>query len=186
MPVKVRVDDFIEMKTAVFGMTRMGKSNTMKTLAVATYSHSKRTGTPIGQLLFDPQGEYANPNSQDDDTALAQLGPDVVIYRFGARAGDTARPLQINFFARDQLVASQELIASVLSATSSGAYIHDFINAKLKPPQLSPTVRRTSFNSSIVRVVPGSASTPSFIGRVSRRLPHSVSMWAWRRTSRRP
>ena len=88
VPVQVRVADFIEMKTAVFGMTRMGKSNTMKTLAVATYRHAKRIGEPIGQLLFDPQGEYANPNSQDDDTALAQLGGDVVIYRFGARADE--------------------------------------------------------------------------------------------------
>ena len=91
--------DFIEMKTAVFGMTRMGKSNTMKTLAVATYRHAKRIGEPIGQLLFDPQGEYANPNSQDDDTALAQLGGDVVIYRFGARADEVGRTA-----AADQLL----------------------------------------------------------------------------------
>ena len=101
------------MKTAVFGMTRMGKSNTVKTLAVATYRHSKLISEPIGQLLFDPQGEYANPNAQDDDTALAQLGEDAVIYRFGAdpAAGD-ARPLQINFFDPAQIDAAQQLIGS--------------------------------------------------------------------------
>lgn len=139
VPVKVRVADFIEMKTAVFGMTRMGKSNTMKTLAVAAYRHSKRIGEPIGQLLFDPQGEYANPNSQDDDTALAQLGDDVVIYRFGASPDTPAdvnvRPLQINFFDPKQIDAAQEVLGSVLAGTTSGAYIDNFLGADLADPQ---------------------------------------------------
>ena len=136
VPVQVRVADFIEMKTAVFGMTRMGKSNTMKTLAVATYRHAKRIGEPIGQLLFDPQGEYANPNSQDDDTALAQLGGDVVIYRFGARADEVGvRPLQINFYDPAQIDAAQEVIGNVLAGSASGEYINNFIAAELGDPQ---------------------------------------------------
>ena len=136
IPVQVRVADFIEMKTAVFGMTRMGKSNTMKTLAVATYRHAKRISEPIGQLLFDPQGEYANPNSQDDDTALAQLGDDVVIYRFGARADEVGvRPLQINFYDPAQIDAAQEVIGNVLAGSASGEYINNFIGAELADPQ---------------------------------------------------
>jgi hypothetical protein len=142
VPVHVRVDDFIEMKTAVFGMTRMGKSNTMKTLAVATYRHSKKTGTPIGQLLFDPQGEYANPNSQDDDTALSQLGEDVRVYRFGARAGENALPLQINFYDEEQIDATQQLIANVLAGAASGAYIDNFIGAEIAAPQPGPNGER--------------------------------------------
>jgi hypothetical protein len=139
VPVQIRVTDFIEMKTAVFGMTRMGKSNTMKTLAVATYRHSKLISEPIGQLLFDPQGEYANPNAQDDDTALAQLGDDAVIYRFGADpASGDVRPLQINFFDTAQIDAAQELIGSVLAGSSSGAYIDNFIAAELADPQPGP------------------------------------------------
>lgn len=134
--VQIRVADFIEMKTAVFGMTRMGKSNTMKTLAVATYRHSKLISEPIGQLLFDPQGEYANPNAQDDDTALAQLGDDAVIYRFGADpASGDARPLQINFFDPAQIDAAQQLIGNVLAGSASGAYIDNFIAAELADPQ---------------------------------------------------
>lgn len=136
IPVQVRVADFIEMKTAVFGMTRMGKSNTMKTLAVATYRHAKRIGEPIGQLLFDPQGEYANPNSQDDDTALAQLGDDVAIYRFGARADEAGvRPLQINFYDSRQIDAAQEVIGNVLAGSASGEYINNFVGAELADPQ---------------------------------------------------
>jgi Helicase HerA, central domain len=139
VPVQVRVADFIEMKTAVFGMTRMGKSNTMKTLAVATYRHAKRIGEPIGQLLFDPQGEYANANSQDDDTALAQLGDDVVIYRFGAREDEVGvRPLQINFYDPAQIDAAQEVIGNVLAGSASGEYINNFIGAELAEPQVGP------------------------------------------------
>lgn len=139
VPVQIRVADFIEMKTAVFGMTRMGKSNTMKTLAVATYRHSKLINDPIGQLLFDPQGEYANPNAQDDDTALAQLGPDTVIYRFGADPSSSdVRPLQINFFDTAQIDAAQQLIGSVLAGSASGAYIDNFIAAELADPQPGP------------------------------------------------
>jgi hypothetical protein len=142
VPVQVRVSDFIEMKTAVFGMTRMGKSNTMKTLAVATYRHSKLINEPIGQLLFDPQGEYANANAQDDDTALAQLGDDVSIYRFGADPGQLAdagvHPLQINFYDTNQISAAQDIISSVLSGTASGAYIDNFASADLADPQPGP------------------------------------------------
>jgi hypothetical protein len=117
----------------------MGKSNTMKTLAVATYRHAKRIRQPIGQLLFDPQGEYANPNSQDDDTALAQLGGDVVVYRFGARADEVGvRPLQINFYDLAQIDAAQEVIGNVLAGSASGEYINNFIGAELAEPQPGP------------------------------------------------
>ncbi|MCB1282473.1 MAG: DUF87 domain-containing protein, partial [Salinibacterium sp.] len=73
--VHVHIGDFIARKTAVFGMTRTGKSNTIKTLVTAIASHSARTGIKVGQLIFDPQGEYANVNEQDK-TGLRLLGDD--------------------------------------------------------------------------------------------------------------
>lgn len=44
-------------------MTRTGKSNTIKTLD-AVYKHGTSPETRIGQLIFDPQGEYANVNER--------------------------------------------------------------------------------------------------------------------------
>jgi hypothetical protein len=135
--VKVRVGDFIEMKTAVFGMTRMGKSNTIKTLATAVFAHSQQINEPIGQLLFDPAGEYANVNVQDR-TALAQLGQgNVAIYKYGLPANDTSgrEPLQINFYDEAQLVAAQEVIGAVLAeAGASANYVGRFIGAQLTDP----------------------------------------------------
>ena len=89
IPVVVNVYDFIGNKTGMFGMTRMGKSNTMKTVAARVFAVSERRRAagepPIGQLILDPQGEYANPNTQDG-TELAAIGVDhVVIYKFGGR-----------------------------------------------------------------------------------------------------
>ena len=78
IPVEVNVYDFIGNKTGMFGMTRMGKSNTMKTVAARVFAVSERRRAaglpPVGQLILDPQGEYANPNLQDG-TELAAIGP---------------------------------------------------------------------------------------------------------------
>lgn len=60
--VRVDVADLVGRKTAVFGMTRTGKSNTMKTLVTAVHQYGSEHGRSIGQLIFDPQGEYANVN----------------------------------------------------------------------------------------------------------------------------
>ena len=134
IPVYVRVADFVSMKTAVFGMTRAGKSNTVKIIATAVFEHSRREDLPIGQLIFDPAGEYANPNQQDQ-TALSLLGDDwVVIYRFGARAGQPGvRPLQINFYDEEQRPAARQVLATAL-ASNSTQYITRFLAAEIDEP----------------------------------------------------
>ncbi|MET7427217.1 DUF87 domain-containing protein [Dactylosporangium sp. NPDC005555] len=114
--VKVRPKDFVAHKTAVFGMTRAGKSNTMKVIAAAVHLYSHRTGTRVGQLIFDPAGEYAYANRQDY-TALSQLGDDVRIYRLGATAQDREkriRPLSLNFFDASQIEGCWSLISTFL------------------------------------------------------------------------
>jgi hypothetical protein len=150
VPVRVRVEDFISMKTAVFGMTRVGKSNTMKTIATAVFTHAQRTGRTIGQLLFDPAGEYAYVNVQDN-TALSAIGQEHVrIYRYGASAADIAggliRPLQVNFYAEDQLVTAQTVISQELaSATTTANYVKNFLSAELiAPPDDFGKVARAS------------------------------------------
>jgi hypothetical protein len=134
VPVYVRVADFVSMKTAVFGMTRAGKSNTVKIIATAVFEFSRRENVPIGQLIFDPAGEYANPNQQDQ-TALSLLGEDwVTIYRFGARAGQPGvRPLQINFYDEDQRPAARQVLATALASNNS-QYITRFLAAEIDEP----------------------------------------------------
>src|SRR5262249_51778086 len=53
---------------------------------------------PIGQLIFDPQGEYANPNTQNGAELAAIDADHVVIYKFGEAPNNqpNERPLSLN------------------------------------------------------------------------------------------
>ncbi len=137
VPVMVNIEDFVSMKTAVFGMTRLGKSNTMKTIATAVFQHASETGQSIGQLLFDPAGEYANVNEQDQ-TALSMIGQEfVTIFRFGAD-GQTSgvRPLTTNFFSEDNLQQAWSIVSSYLSTNNSNVrYIDNFLAVNIIGPE---------------------------------------------------
>jgi len=128
--VEVNIRDFIGNKTALLGMTRMGKSNTAKIIIARTFVVSERQratgGHPIGQLIFDPQGEYANPNTQDG-TEIAAIGANHVrIFKFGADGTQPhVKPLNINFYSENQIDAVQGLISDTLSSDESG-YVKDF------------------------------------------------------------
>lgn len=72
IPVYIDPEDFLGKRTALFGMTRTGKSNTVKKILQATVDISKQyeksednNKKPVGQIIFDINGEYANPNVQD-------------------------------------------------------------------------------------------------------------------------
>ncbi|WP_280333231.1 helicase HerA domain-containing protein [Nocardia wallacei] len=128
--VTVNIRDFIGHKTALLGMTRMGKSNTAKIIIARTFAMSEQQradkNPPIGQLIFDPQGEYANPNTQDG-TEIAAIGEKHVrIFKFGADGSQPhVKPLSINFFSANQIDAVQSLISDQLSTEDVG-YVKDF------------------------------------------------------------
>ena len=66
VPIEITAEDFIAQRTALFGMTRTGKSNTTKTIAAALFKlREGDRNIRVGQLIFDPNGEYANDNPQD-------------------------------------------------------------------------------------------------------------------------
>ena len=136
-PVNVRVTDFISRKTAVFGMTRAGKSNTNKTIATAVFEHAARTNKPIGQLIFDPQGEYARINQQDKTgLRLLGLGTDLVKIYTMRPDPDSAQeyPLAINFYNTGQLPLVWELIIDAL-AEENTSYANAFKSAKIFDPE---------------------------------------------------
>lgn len=136
VPVRVNVDDFIAMKTAIFGMTRLGKSNTMKTIATAVFQHAAETGQQIGQLLFDPAGEYANLNVQDE-TALSEIGDEFVIrYRLDTDGTDGFRPLATNYFSDNTVAITWSIVASLLAEHAAKAqYVRDFIQSDIVGPE---------------------------------------------------
>ncbi|MDH3044294.1 ATP-binding protein [Gordonia alkanivorans] len=137
--VRVHIDDFIARKTAVFGMTRTGKSNTIKTLVTAIANHSARTNSKVGQLIFDPQGEYANVNEQDR-TGLRLLGDDdeaVRIYKVEPDPSDTReKTLRLNFYDRDVLDAVWGLVSDATAPVNTN-YAKSFRAADLTEPDVN-------------------------------------------------
>jgi hypothetical protein len=75
VPVRVDPRDFVGHeygnRTALFGKTRMGKSNTIKVVADTVLS----SDLAVGQVIFDPSGEYTYVNPQDR-TSLYAMHPD--------------------------------------------------------------------------------------------------------------
>lgn len=135
--VRVHVSDFISRKTAVFGMTRTGKSNTIKTLVTAVNRHASTRNQHIGQLIFDPQGEYANVNDQDR-TGLKLLGDEntVRIYRMGAdRSDPQILPLGMNFFDLSNFNAVTEFVNNAVTTQyGTYAYVKSFAAIKWEEP----------------------------------------------------
>jgi Helicase HerA, central domain len=134
--VMIDVADFVGRKTAVFGMTRTGKSNTIKTLVTAVHRYGSEHNKKIGQLIFDPQGEYANVNKQDR-TGLRLLGDDdstVRIYKVEPDSSDNReKPLRINFYDREVLDAAWSLVTEATTPVNTN-YGKSFRAANLSEP----------------------------------------------------
>ncbi len=146
VPVRVNVEDFVGLKTAVFGMTRLGKSNSMKTIATAVFQHAAETGDRVGQLLFDPTAEYANPNVQG--ASLSGIGVEfVTIFRFGADGSEPGiRPLSSNFFEDATIDVTWSIIRAYLAPRGVGVnYIQSFMSADVVGPD-NPADDWSAFN----------------------------------------
>ncbi|SCL12842.1 ATP-binding protein [Micromonospora inyonensis] len=137
--VRVHVSDFVSRKTAVFGMTRTGKSNTIKTLVTAVFRHGVRAGRRVGQVIFDPQGEYANVNEQDG-TGLRLLGDtadEVRVYKEKPDPSERVeQPLRINFLDTASLQTVWQMVQQeVATGASAGAqYMAGFRAVSMQQP----------------------------------------------------
>jgi hypothetical protein len=137
VPVYVSALDFIGKRTALFGMTRTGKSNTVKKLiqAVVDISGSgvrlnEQPLPSIGQIIFDINGEYANPNQQDAGTAIYDLYKDKTT-RYSLLEKPGFKVMKVNFH-RD-IVEGHGLIQSRLEEEKAD-YVKSFLSIDLSPP----------------------------------------------------
>jgi len=139
VPVDIDVADLVAHKTAVLGMTRKGKSNTMKVIAAAVHEYAQAKDIPIGQLIFDPAGEYANVNVQDG-TALAEIGREhVTRFRLGATdveltAEPGLRPLALNFFDEELIAVTWSIVGQFVQSQRDADYVKSFAAADVQGP----------------------------------------------------
>lgn len=94
----VSAKDFIGTRTALFGKTRLGKSNVVKLLVESVIRETAKDKN-VGQLIFDINGEYANDNPQDNNTSLKSVyATDCEVYALVAKASTPSHPLKLNFY----------------------------------------------------------------------------------------
>lgn len=132
--VFISPQDFVGKRTALFGMTRTGKSNTVKKIIEATAEISRKIAKEdVGQIIFDVNGEYANPNMQDEGTAIYELySNDVTRYSVLEKQG--FKVMKVNFY-RD-IENGFELIKSYFDANRvTGDYVNNFSASSLSLPE---------------------------------------------------
>jgi hypothetical protein len=149
VPVQIYPADLLGQKTALFGMTRVGKSNTVKIISKAVFDlRFEQTSIRTGQIIFDPNGEYANENVQDinqqkNPSALKNVWrrtggvkEDVITYGIRNPSNDPDRKMMlINFYAEDMLQVGKDMVDSVLDEAKERAqYIQNFRQVAFEEP----------------------------------------------------
>lgn len=130
IPVRISMADFKGNRTAMFGKTRLGKSNVVKLIAQGMLE-ATATDNSVGQLIFDINGEYANDNPQDGNKSIRSTYESrSQVYALTDRPGTPSRPLRLNFYELPE--STIEVIASMLEQDrQTSNYIRSFATAKL-------------------------------------------------------
>src|SRR5690606_38900198 len=108
---------------------------------------------------FDPNGEYANENVQDNNSALKNIwkfnigatkDTEVATYGLTGHPHDPDRNLMlINFFEDKNLTIGKSVIDSILSGDTT-AYIKNFAQVSLEKPDPNDGSAMTRFNRQVL------------------------------------
>ena len=100
-------------------------------------------GTPVGQLIFDINGEYANANHQDDGSSIANVFPDQTV-RYRALEAQGFEDLRTNFFNEvDQGLNLIQALFKVDKSPFSGQDLEAFMSSTLEEPDITDRSEHT-------------------------------------------
>lgn len=129
--VYLRTNDVIARRSAFFGMTRMGKSNTIKIIisAIEKLNKNKAQNEKIGQIVFDINGEYTFSNEQDKGSIYEKFKDNVVRFSTSlkkAQQHSDVKAVQYNFYKDETLEESFNLLCDEISLIKTADYFKDF------------------------------------------------------------
>ncbi len=130
-------------RSAMFGKTRLGKSNVVKLLVQGMLDVTAQS-RDVGQLIFDVNGEYANSNPQDGaDNIGAAYADRCTVYFLSDRStasakvarAQNAKLLRFNFYERpeDAMHTLRELLPDDVAESD---YVRPLLTCRL--PCLQP------------------------------------------------
>ena len=117
VPVSISPNDFLCNRTALFGKTRMGKSNTIKVILDTMLRKEEN----LGQIVFDLSGEYTYPDPQTGSSLYLSHRKKCVRYSLNPRTPDLEREkkvpapsmLRINFY--EQIALGHSIIGALFN-----------------------------------------------------------------------
>ena len=122
--------DFMGCRTAMFGKTRLGKSNVVK-LIIESLLKTTKNEDNVGQLIFDINGEYANDNPQDNNISIRSAYEDrCIVYALTPKESTPSKELKIDFYTNPS--ASHKIIKTQLQRQGRNAiYIESFLSVSI-------------------------------------------------------
>ncbi|MGI6572588.1 MAG: helicase HerA domain-containing protein [Fermentimonas sp.] len=129
--IVLSTNDFKGCRTAMFGKTRLGKSNVVKLIVQSLLETTKDTKN-VGQLIFDINGEYANDNPQDDNLSIRGAYPDrCTVYALTPKTNTPSHPLKLNFYHTPY--SSKQVLNTLIrqSGRSGSDYVDAFISVDI-------------------------------------------------------
>lgn len=121
VPVSVSPNDFLCNRTALFGKTRMGKSNTIKVILDTMLKKEAN----LGQIVFDLSGEYTYPDPQTGGSLYLTYRDKCTRYSLNPREQERERladvrppsMLRINFYK--QITLGHYIIGALFDSKHS-------------------------------------------------------------------
>ncbi len=151
--VYMHTKDILGKRTALFGMTRTGKSNTVKKLIEATEELSRQATQEVdgsfeenlnplnvnevpkqevGQIIFDINGEYANKNLQDGTAIFEKYKSRVT--RYSVLEKDGFKVMKVNFYR--EVTSGMEMIRDYFKQLGKQSdYLENFLGIDLSQPE---------------------------------------------------